>query len=801
MSAARPPRFVCLHGHFYQPPRENPWLEVIEAQPSAAPFHDWNERIAAECYGPNTVARVLAVDGQIADLRNNYESISFNFGPTLLSWMERSRPDMYAAILAADRASAARLGHGNAMAQAYGHAILPLAAAHDQLTQVRWGVADFVHRFGRRPEGMWLPETAVDLATLRVLADEGIRFTLLAPGQAARVRRRGSAWHAVEPHSLDTGRPYRCDLGEGRSIVLFFYDGPLSHAVAFAGLLNDGRALASRLASLARERPPQGLVHVATDGESYGHHHRFGEMALAAALADLEREPGIELTNYAAYLAQVEVEDEVQIREATSWSCAHGVERWRSDCGCRVGDPGWQQAWRTPLREALDWLKAQLDVIFEREGSRFLPDPWAARDAYVGVLLGRDRDQRNAFLHQQARAGLHAHDRTRVWQLLEMQRHGLLSFTSCGWFFDDPTGLETRQILTYAARALQLAELQGESLTPGFLRRLAPMRSNLPSRVDGTTLFRDEILPQVTDPRRVVAHWALHGAFEEPEPDSVTYAWRVLSRSRHVEAGGVARLTVGRVGLVEEGTEDRHDFEYATLHLGGHDLVGAVIPAGPEAAAAERADRLVRIFRGGPMSDVLRDLRGLFDDGLYTLRDVFRAERQRLLARITGAAREEAARLGEQLVERHHRLVEFLLQAEEAVPAELRAAANLVWQRRFDRAVARLAQQPSEPEAALKVSEDAERWGVLLDRAESARWLERLLGLEVERLAREGDESRVEALLKAVEELRLPVEPTAAQNALFGLWRGASPAWRRRHGGRLEPIARRLRIVWPPGKP
>src|SRR5581483_262528 len=286
-SAVTPPRYVAIHGHFYQPPRENPWLERVEVQDSAAPYHDWNARVAAECYAPNTAARRVDGDNRILDVVNNFAAIAFDVGPTLLGWLEQARPDVYRAILDADRASVAARGHGNAIAQAYGHAILPLCTRRDKVTEVRWGLADFRHRFGREAEGMWLPETAVDRETLEVLADEGVRFTLLAPGQAEATREPGEPWRPAAA-GLDPRRAYRWAPGAGRPLALFFYDGPVSHAVAFEGLLGSGDAFAARLLGAFGGRAGPQLVHIATDGESYGHHHRFGEMALAAACARIE---------------------------------------------------------------------------------------------------------------------------------------------------------------------------------------------------------------------------------------------------------------------------------------------------------------------------------------------------------------------------------------------------------------------------------------------------------------------------------------------------------------------------------
>ncbi len=457
-------RFITIHGHFYQPPRENPWLEAVETQDSAFPYHDWNERITTECYEPNATARILDDVDRIRAIDNNYASISFNFGPTLLSWLARSRRKRYAAIIDADRISRERFsGHGNAIAQAYNHIILPLANARDQRTQVRWGVRDFECRFGRKPEGMWLAETAVDIASLEALAAEGIAFTILEPHQAR--------WDGF---AVDPTQPYICRLPSGASIAIVFYDGPISRAVAFEQLLAQGENLAHRLAgAFGDTRTHPQLVSIATDGETYGHHHRFGEMALAYALKYIEDHKLAELTNYAEHLAKHPPTREVQIVERTSWSCAHGVERWRSDCGCNTGSAhGWNQQWRTPLRIALDWLRDEVAIIFEQHGARVLRDPWAAREDYVDVILDRSDESVARFVLRHAVGD--APQVNTILELLEMQRNAMLMYTSCGWFFSDISGIETVQVLHYAGRVIQLAErISGTSIEPHFLDLLS----------------------------------------------------------------------------------------------------------------------------------------------------------------------------------------------------------------------------------------------------------------------------------------------------------------------------------------
>ncbi|PYQ37225.1 MAG: hypothetical protein DMF55_01770 [Acidobacteria bacterium] len=473
-------RFVCVHGHFYQPPRENPWTGEVDEEVSAQPYHDWNERITAECYRGNGVGQP-----------SNYSRMSFDFGPTLLSWLAASSPETYGSILEADRASRARFsGHGSALAQAYNHAILPLANRRDKMTQVAWGIRDFQFRFGRLPEGMWLPETAVDGDTLEVLAENGIAFTILAPSQAARVRETGGEWRDVDARGIDPREAYRIPLPSGRVITVFFYDGALAHAVAFGDLPRDGAELARGLLSRFRGDFDQELVHVATDGETYGHHFRGGDRALAEAFDAIEASGLATLTNYGEYLEKFLPRLEAQIVAGTSWSCSHGIARWSDDCGCSAGRSS-SHPWRRPLREALDWLRDTLAPLYEAAGSGFFRDPWAARDDSIQIELDPSEESVGEFLDRHAIGPLSAEDRTAALGLLELQRNALLMYTSCGWFFDDPAGLETRQVLRYAARALELAEEHlGGSLEPLFLRLLERVRSSLGERRDASELYR-----------------------------------------------------------------------------------------------------------------------------------------------------------------------------------------------------------------------------------------------------------------------------------------------------------------------
>jgi alpha-amylase/alpha-mannosidase (GH57 family) len=582
---------VCIHAHFYQPPRENPWIEAVEPEASAAPHHDWNARITAECYAPNGAARVLDADGRITEIRDNYASISFNFGPTLLGWLETEAPEVYASVIEGDAASMKRFGgHGSALAQPYNHMIMPLATARDRRTQVRWGIADFRRRFEREPEGMWLPETAVDIDTLEALAEHGIRFTILAPHQAGRVRAPGGDWQDVADGGPETTRSYRQVLPSGREISLFFYDGPTSTAVAFEKLLDDGGSLAARLAGLSAPGSGSegGLVHIATDGETYGHHHAHGDMALAVALSRLDASSHTRLTNYAEHLAEHPPELEVEIRENTSWSCAHGVERWRTDCGCSTGgQEGWTQAWRAPLRDGLDLLAEHAARVFEEKGRQVLVDPWAARDAYIEVVLG-GAERRSSFLDRWC-ASEEVEGRSTALRLLEMQRCSLLMYTSCGWFFNDLAGIETRQILRYAARAMDLAESVGAgSIREPVLARLAAAKANGPGGRDGREVLEDEARAARVTARDIAvaaaARLAAGAAVAEYTTWNVSGDWATVT-------GPDARSVAGAITVTDTRTLESSALRCRAVLTGADDIeVRVTDGSGGDARPGARAD-------------------------------------------------------------------------------------------------------------------------------------------------------------------------------------------------------------------
>ena len=526
-------KYFCIHGHFYQPPRENPWLEEIEIQSTASPYHDWNERIAAECYAPNSASRIIDGKNQILKIINNYEKMSFNFGPTLLSWLKKYDGQTYNRIIKADQVSQQkRSGHGNAIAQIYNHIIMPLASKKDQKTEVIWAIKDFEHHFHRKPEGMWLAETAVNLETLQTLSEQGIKFTILAPHPAQRIRKIGAQeWMDVSQGNIDPTLAYECFLPDGHSITIFFYDGPISVSIAFDRALVSGDYFVQRIIKgFNNTRVWPQLLNLATDGESYGHHFKFGEMALSYSLDYIEKNHIAKLTNYGEYLEKHPPKFQVEIFENTSWSCAHGIQRWCADCGCHSGKhPGWNQQWRRPLREGLDLLKAILDETFEEQGIRYLDNPWEARDAYIEIILDRSHHTIDQFLAHHCPRPLEPSEKVNVLKLLEMQRCGLLMFTSCGWFFDDISGIEPIQILKYAAKAIQLAhEMVASHADKALLDKLAEAHSNNPKMGTGADIFQNIILPCRINFKKILAHYAISSLYEDYAHTQKIYSYQII---------------------------------------------------------------------------------------------------------------------------------------------------------------------------------------------------------------------------------------------------------------------------------
>lgn len=766
-------RYVCVHGHFYQPPRENAWLESVEVQDSAHPYHDWNERITAECYGPNAWARILDGDGRIEQIINNYGWISFNFGPTLLSWLEERAPEVYAAIIEGDRRSQERFsGHGSALAQAYNHMILPLANRRDKYTQVVWGIRDFEHRFRRAPEGMWLPETAVDLETLDMMAQLGLKFTVLSPYQAARFRATGARhWRDGTSGKIDPSRPYRVRLPSRREMTVFFYDGPISRAVAFEKLLNNGEAFAHRLLSgFDDDRSWPQLVHIATDGESYGHHHRGGEMALAYALHHIETNQLAVLTNYAEYLERHPPDHQAEIVENTAWSCVHGVGRWERDCGCNSGGrAGWNQSWREPLRNALNGLRDTLATPFEDGGKSLLKDPWAARDDYIDVILDRGEESMQRFLTKHAAAPLAGVELVRALRLMELQRHAMLMFTSCGWFFDEVSGIETVQVLQYAGRALQLAEeALGVSLESAFLDRLAGARSNIPEFADGRKIYEMWIRPARVDLPRLAVNFAFSSMFEDADDRTEIYSYRVRREVHERAEIGRTRFLVGRAEFSSRITRDQTMLSYAVLHMGDHNLVGGVREFQGDEAYGFLRDEGLALFRKADIGALVAFLNDQFRASFYSLTTLFRDEQRRVVDQILAERLNDVVAQFRRLFESNEPLVRFLVDHSLPIPHPLLMLADSVFNTdlvthlsptSLDLEAARAAWEKTKVWPGLRL--DSDRLGLIL--GDSMHDLMRLFAAESTSL---DNLARCVELAEFIRETLLPANLAASQNLL-----------------------------------
>ena len=737
--------FVTIHGHFYQPPRENPWLDVIEREGSASPSHDWNERIASECYRPNAHARIVDGQGKILTINNNYSHISFNFGPTLFRWLEKNFPLAYQKILDADKESLKRLGHGNGIGQVYNHIIMPLANERDKETEVLWGLADFERRFGRRPEALWLPETAVNESTLRVLVKHGMRFLILSPFQALRARPMGSTkWIDVTQGGIDPTQPYRAfvkeDSGKKRSdryIDLFFYDGAISREISFGDLLSNGNVFCDRLVKAYQptKKRPQ-LIHLATDGETYGHHKKFGDMALAYALHQGLSSRGLEIINYGAYLDRFPPAHEVEIDEGpkgegTSWSCSHGVGRWEEDCGCSTGgQEGWNQKWRKPLREALNFLRDELIPVFEREGEKVFRDPWEARDGYIQVILDRSPENIAGFFEKFGLPDLKEKERIRGLQLLEMQKHALQMFTSCGWFFNDLSGIETILILQHADRAMQLAEVFSPGdLEDRFLERFSTAKSNLPEMGEGRQIYERHVRPKRVSPEKVVNHYAISSLFEEEKEEKRIFSDHIkrtnyerLEREGHWLVVGQAEIRSEMIPEVKEYLfvlipSKEGIFRTWILESGDHFNFG-VLKATGEKEVGKGEEELARAFDSISGSKV------------FTFEDVFKEERQSLLQRLIRKDLDEHRRIYAELFDRTSSSIEPLVRFGLEIPYEIRVAAEVTLSDRLFHEVEKLPgdfRNRLQEGAVDQIIEEATRYGYDLRREEPCSILDEML--------------------------------------------------------------------------
>ncbi len=671
-------KFICIHGHFYQPPRENAWLEEIELQESAAPYHDWNERIDSECYNPNANSRVLNDEGKIIDIVNNYSKISFNFGPTLLSWLEKYSPETYSGILKADKESMKNFGgHGSAMAQVYNHLIMPLCNRRDKETQVKWGIYDFEKRFKRKPEGMWLAETAVDYETLEVLAEHDIKFTVLAPRQAKAFRKIGEEnWS----QGVNSQFHYICNLPSGKKITLFFYDGDGSQAVAFKGLLKDGKELANNLINsfniFSGDHP---LVHIATDGESYGHHHRYGDMALAYCIRYIEENKLANLTNYGQFMNLFEAEYEIEIHENSSWSCVHGIERWRSNCGCNTGGTSWNQEWRKPLRDTLNWLRDHLAEVYEREMKFFNKDVWGLRNKYINIILDRNIVNVEKFIKENAPENLDEEQTTKFIRLMEMQRQCLLMFTSCAWFFDEISGIETVQVLQYANRAIQLAERESDvHLEEEFIGRLSYIKSNIEDYDNGAVIYKRFVEPSRLTLTSVGMHYAVASLFDE-EPESLNIlSYRCQSEYFERFEAGIQKMVIGSTKINSKITLSEKQFYFVAIYLGQHHIIGSGTDSITPEAFTSMSEKLKKAFSSSSLAQVLQLKQHYIPTHNFSIRELFKDEQIKVLNKILEENIQQAEENYRDIYRKNYHLLNLMRENKLQFPNILRHNLEIV---------------------------------------------------------------------------------------------------------------------------
>ena len=796
LESANPPsnlmtKYLCIHGHFYQPPRENPWIEEIEQQESAAPYHDWNERILKECYEPNCYARIVDGNNRIADIVNNYSLISFNFGPTLLSWLEKKAPDVYAHILEADRESLKRLGHGNAIAQAYNHIILPLANQRDRETQILWGIEDFRFRFNRDPEAMWLPETAVNDATIEALIKQGIKFIILSPAQAHRVKKlTGGTWSSVADGTIDATGPYRCFLKNKSGVKIadqyldiFFFNAAISGEISFGNLLGDGDRLVDRLnQGFNPEVKRAQLIHAATDGETYGHHKKFGDMALAYALRTAVAKHGFTLINYGAFLEQFPPEFEVELKsgahnEGTSWSCSHGVGRWKEDCGCKVQwQSSWNQKWRKPLRDALNLLRDRLAELFEQKGAAFFNDPWAARNDYIAVILDRSFETVERFFMLNAKRVLNPEEKVDALKLLEMQRHAQLMFTSCGWFFDEITGIEATKILQFADRALQLAEaFAAKDLEMPFVEKLSHARSNSAGCGNGKDIYYRLIRPTRVNVQKVLNQFvivtALNGAYKKIQP---LYTYQIQMSDYDKRESDKAFLITGRIKTTSMITTETQSFFFALAYLGSYYFRCTVAPIIQAVDFSPVKNALLSAFAENPQ-EIFHAMEKLFEDHCYSLHDMLQEEKQRILRMIINKELTVYEERIARAFDDNRETIEAAIREGMIIPPEFKIAAENTLSKRLIDEIEMHGEQTDEMEkrgVAKDILMQAQEFGYALNLDRVAQLLCGMLRNKIHKLRRESHISEIEQIRKYMEfihEMNLPCNETEAQNIFYGI--------------------------------
>ncbi len=772
--------FLTIHGHFYQPPRENPWLEAIELQDSALPFHDWNERINKECYNPNSVSKIVDSRNRILDMVNNYEHISYNFGPTLLSWMEKFAPLTYERIIKADIESISEHnGHGNAIAQVYNHMIMPLANEHDKDTQIKWGIKDFEYRFGRKPEGMWLAETAVDDDTLRLLEENGIKFTILSPYQALKIRKEGDKdWQDVSWGNVDPARSYRYYIksAPGKYIDLFFYDGAISRSVAFDELLKDGNKFIKRLkegVSDLRNYPQ--LVNIATDGESYGHHTKFGDMALAYVLQIKAKDEGFTITNYAEYLDKYRSNYEADIKQASSWSCFHGVGRWKEDCGCSTGGhPGWNQKWRKPLRDALDYLRDELIKVFEQEGPKYFnKDVWEVRNNYIAVILDRSSLIVSKFQQENFKKDLSDTEKVRAMELLEIQRQAMLMYTSCGWFFSEISGIETVQIMKYAARAMQLAaNFSKNDYEKRFLEILSEAKSNIAEYGTGKDIFERFVKPSIITMKQVASLWAISSLYQDFDDEENVYCYKVIRHDYQKVEKGNSSFVTGCIEVQSRITQQKSNLIFALMQYADGDFHCAIKEYSEDIEFNTMKNTLIKKFLLDSITEIIRALDEYFGKEYFTLKDIFIEERRKILQILLKDKLDKFARTYEEMYDEGKSSIYHMQNLGLTIPDEFKISAGYALSRKFNDLIIHSGGfvDPTITQQAVDINYESKRMGIKLDKAPSNKIFAKKINQNLNRLTYGLEVQQAEVIMELfdyIEKLELEVDIAEAQNIYF----------------------------------
>lgn len=771
--------FLTIHGHFYQPPRENPWLEAIELQDSALPFHDWNERINKECYNPNSISKIVDNRNRILDVVNNYEHMSFNFGPTLLSWMEHFAPLTYERIIKADIESVSEhSGHGNAMAQVYNHIIMPLANENDKQTQIKWGIRDFEYRFGRKPEGMWLAETAVDDETLKFLEENGIKFTVLSPYQALKFRQEGDKdWQDVSWGNIDPARSYRYYIksAPGKFIDLFFYDGAISRSVAFDELLKDGNKFIKRLKegiSDCRDYPQ--LINIATDGESYGHHTKFGDMALSYVLKIRAKDEGFKITNYAEYLDKYRSNCEVDIKQASSWSCFHGVGRWKEDCGCSTGGhPGWNQKWRKPLRNALDYLRDELIVVFENEGQKYFDNVWNVRNKYINVILDRNEMNVKKFQQENFKPDLTDDDKVHAMELLEIQRQAMLMYTSCGWFFSEISGIETVQIMKYAARAMQLAaRFTSKNLEEKFLEILSQAKSNIPEFGTGKDIFERFVKPSIITVKQIATLWALSSLYQDFEDEENVYCYTITRKAYKKVQKNSSTFIVGHIEIQSKITLQKSNVMFALMQYAGGDFHCTIKEYSDDAEFNRIKNDLIKIYTMNTLTEIIRALDEYFGKEYFTLKDIFIEERRKILQILLKGKLEKFSQTYQEMYDEGKGSIYHLQGLGLSIPDEFKISAEYALSHKFNDIVVHSGGFVEDDliQQATDINFEAKKIDIKLDKSPSNLVFSKKILQNINRLVHSFEIQQADVVLEIFDNIRkleLNVDIAEAQNIYF----------------------------------